>query len=377
MLTSKTPQGVWDKDLVATPDPHVQWIWHGLFAKGVTTALTGFGKVTGKTTLLSVLLSRRVAGGQLANLAVAAGKTVVISEEPDVIWNQRVRQYDFGGNIYLFPSPFLGVPTKKQWHRLLRSILKLHDTHGFDLLVIDGLSAFLLNENVARCVYDALLPLRALTDAGFGVVLIHHFGKKDGTIGRSSRGSMALIDHVDISMEMRHPGGYAMTRRRRFDMGTRFRETPLHLVLELNAEATDYSVVDASQNEFQSYLIPFQMVLQDAPQKLTRQDILALWPEDFDRPCDKTLRNWLERSIEQKWLAFEGSGHRGDPFRYWLPATEEKWRQKNPLYDRLQERNRELKIPFQSWQKRQEILRSNDMDPDDPPPPLHPIDQED
>ena len=40
-------------------------LWHGLLARGNLTRLTGLWK-TGKTTLLSLLLSRRKQGGSLA-----------------------------------------------------------------------------------------------------------------------------------------------------------------------------------------------------------------------------------------------------------------------------------------------------------------------
>ncbi len=88
----------------------------------------------------------------------------------------------------------------------------------------------------------------------------------------------ALLGHVDISIDMRRPGGDPMTRRRRFLCLSRFTETPRQLLLELNADATDYlPVAEPGPDGFQAYLDAFQMVLEDAPQKLTRGDILAEW----------------------------------------------------------------------------------------------------
>src|ERR1051325_6318306 len=49
------------------------WLWHGSLAPGNVTLLTSQWK-SGKTTLVSVLLDRMKAGGQLAGLPVAAGK---------------------------------------------------------------------------------------------------------------------------------------------------------------------------------------------------------------------------------------------------------------------------------------------------------------
>ena len=64
----------------------------------------------GKTTLLSMLLTRRAGGGELAGLAVTPGKTVVVTEEPEAIWADRARLYPFGGQVCFVPRPFLGVP---------------------------------------------------------------------------------------------------------------------------------------------------------------------------------------------------------------------------------------------------------------------------
>ena len=78
------------------------------------------------------------------------------------------------------------------------------------------------------------------------------------------------------------------------------------------------------------------MVLEDAPQKLTRGDILAEWPADFDKPADTTLKRWLGRAVERSLICREGTGHKADPFRYWLPAIEAKWRETQFMYDHFE-----------------------------------------
>jgi hypothetical protein len=57
------PQEIWDHELMANPEPAVDWLWYGLLATGNLTLLTGLWKL-GKTTLLSLLLSRRKQGGR-------------------------------------------------------------------------------------------------------------------------------------------------------------------------------------------------------------------------------------------------------------------------------------------------------------------------
>ena len=97
-----------------------------------------------------------------------------------------------------------------------------------------------------------------------GLLLIHHPGKAETRVGLAARGSTALLGHVDISIDMRHPGGAPLTRRRRLHCLSRFSATPRQLLLELNADATDYLPVaesEAGPDGFQAYLDAFQMVL--------------------------------------------------------------------------------------------------------------------
>ncbi len=110
------------------------------------------------------------------------------------------------------------------------------------------------------------------------------------------------------------------------------------------------------------------MVLQDAPQKLTRTDILAEWPAEFDKPSATSLR--LERTVAHGQIACDGTGRRNDPLRYWLPATLEKWRATNPLYDLFENRMADLKLPFESLQHRKRIQQEQarqDLEADDGP----------
>ena len=60
--------------------PAVNWLWQGFIARGNLTLLTSPSKA-GKTTLLSMLLSRRPNGGDVGGLPVRPGKTVVVNAE--------------------------------------------------------------------------------------------------------------------------------------------------------------------------------------------------------------------------------------------------------------------------------------------------------
>jgi hypothetical protein len=353
MPSDLTPQFLWDDQMTPNRQAGPEWIWHGLLARGMCTLLTGHGKAAGKTTLLSLLLDRRGGGGQLAGLNVAPGKTILVSEESQQIWDDRLRRHNFRGNVCFCPQPFLGIPTPQQWQALVEQIRHFQGTHGADLAVVDPLAPFVTSENNAQSLLAALLPLHALTRAGMGVLILHHPGKKETRVGLAARGSTALLGHVDISIDMRRPRGSPDSRRRRLLALSRFSETPRQLLLELNTDATDYVPVaedDAGQDDFQAYLTAFQMVLEDAPQKLTRGDILAEWPADFDKPGETTLKRWLSRAVERGLILCEGTGRKTDAFRYWLPATEAKWREQNPFYDHFEKQRREYKWPWTSLQ---------------------------
>ena len=103
------------------------------------------------------------------------------------------------------------------------------------------------------------------------------------------------------------------------------------------------------------------MVLEDAPQKLTRGDNLAEWPADFDKPSGTTLKTWLGRAVERGIVLCEGTGRKADPYRHFLRETEAKWREKMgpALYDLLHEQ--ECKFGWKSLQEKKALDREYDM----------------
>ncbi len=352
------PQEVWDHEVTAAAPQPVDWLWQGFVARGNLTLLTSQWKA-GKTTLLSLLLSRRKEGGPLAGLAVKPGKSVVVSEEPLALWADRARLHDFGGQVCFICQPFRTIPERVEWQTLLDRILALHEQHGIDLAVFDPLAPFLRCENHAQSVLETLLPLRALTAAGMAALLLHHPGKGEKPLGQAARGSGALLGYVDVSIEMRHPGGDPLTRQRRFLALSRHAETSRRLLLELNAEGSDYlPVPDALEEDFQACWELLRLVLDDAPQKLTRQDIVAEWPPDFAKPHSTTLWRWLDGAVERGLIVCEGAGRKADPFRYWLPEREAVWKQ-DPLYEIWEAQRRQLNLPFESLQQREKVLNDD------------------
>src|SRR5437660_2237665 len=96
---------------------YIPWIWEGVVAEEAVTLLSAPEKV-GKTTLLSLLLDRRRAGGELLGRTVYPGKTVLCSEENDALWALRQPPLDFGPDL-LFHEPEIGPPSRGRWRRFI------------------------------------------------------------------------------------------------------------------------------------------------------------------------------------------------------------------------------------------------------------------
>ncbi|MBI3410588.1 MAG: AAA family ATPase [Planctomycetes bacterium] len=325
------PQGLWKAQLATAAKP-VSWLWEGYAAPGQITLLTSQWK-SGKTTLLSLLLARRIAGGTLAGRAVAPGGTIIVSEESATLWGRREQKLGFGDNNCFFCRPYGGKPSFEQWLDMLGRLERLHQEHGLNLAIIDSLTSLLpvRDENRATPMVEALDPLRRLTEKGLASILVHH-PKKGVTIeGQAARGTGALTSFVDITLEMARPrsGG---ERRRRLVGHSRFEETPAGVLMELEPDGRDYRVLDESlPDDFTANWDYLRMVLEDADDKYTRSRILEDWPADFPKPSPVSLWRWLERAAAENRVCREGTGRKRKPFRYWLPAKEAQWRS-DPLW---------------------------------------------
>ena len=315
---------------VASPDR--RWLWHGYLAPGAVTLLTSQWKI-GKTTLTSILLSRMKNGGTLAGLSVAAGRAIILSEETDGQWLQRGERLGLKNHVGWYCRPFRGRPNPVQWQALLDRVAEDAAEHDIALVVIDPLAAFFpgKSENDAAAMLDFLAPLQQLAGRGLAVLLLHHPAKKESRDGPTGRGSGALLGSADILLEMRwYRRPTDSDRRRRLLALSRFDDTPRELVIELNADGTDYIARgNFADEEFAAHWRVLEGLLREAPRKLARDEILLGWPAE-DRPDPATLYRWLRRAVGQGLVRQDGHGKCKLPFRYWLPESEARWR-KDPL----------------------------------------------
>jgi hypothetical protein len=281
----------------------IPWVWEGVVAEGAVTLLSAPEKV-GKTTLLSLLLDRRRAGGELLGRAVHPGKTVLCSEENDALWALRQPPLDFGPDL-LFHAPIGDYPSRGRWKRFIDDLADLvfHDD-PFDLLVIDTAVRFLpLGERDRKIRTWALSQLSLMTDAPAGVLILN----------QSRNVQRPLAAFADIVIEMAIPRGVGPTRRRTFTGVGRYPGTLQAVSAELNPEGTDYRVLPDGPPLDPPLFATLEALLRASPEPLTRRELLARWPEPAPRP--DTLWRALARGVERGLFIVRGAGTRTDPLR--------------------------------------------------------------
>jgi hypothetical protein len=319
-------QSFWSRELESDPGD-IAWLWDSYLAPGKVTLLTSQWK-SGKTTLVSVLLSRRAAGGNLAGRALRPGRTAVVCEEDRDHWAQRRRRLDFGDGVAFFCHPIeCRKPTADEWLRLIDSVARLADD-GVDLAVIDPLASFLPgDENNNDSMMDRLMALGRLRSLGMAVLILHHPKKGLTVDGQAARGAGSLPSYVDINIEMRYfRSADDGDRRRVLRSWSRFPATPPQLVIEWTTDGGDYLARGmAADEDFREHWEELAAFFASAPDKLTRRELRALWPIGRGAPSEHTLWRWLKRAVAENLLRCEGTGHRNAPFRYWTAARETEW----------------------------------------------------
>jgi hypothetical protein len=293
------------------------WIWEGVAAENAITLLSAPEK-TGKTTLLSLLLDRRRDGGQLLGGTVRPGRTILCSEEHDRLWALRQPPLDFGPQLE-YHRPLGGNPSPRRWRRFIDHLLGLAEG-TFDLLVIDTVMSFLpAAQNNPSALRRALNELRVVAGLPASVLLLHQ-----ACAARSrTRARGPLIAFADILIDIQIPPGDRFTRRRHFHGVGRYPGTLQYLAAELNPEGTDYVLLadDPPGAALPPTLETLQQLLGQSLTSLTRQEILARWPEGQRPPRADSLWRCLARGCELGLFIRTGEGNKAEAFRYGPPKA--------------------------------------------------------
>ena len=293
----------------------IPWIWDGLIAEDAITLLSAPEK-TGKTTLLSHLIDRRRReGGQLLGRTVRPGRTILCSEENDRLWGLRQPPLDFGPQLE-YHRPLGDNPSPGRWRRFIDHLLSLPEDF-FDLLVIDTVMSFLpAAQNNPIAPRKALNELRVVCGRPAGVLLLH----QTCAARTRSRARGPLTAFADILLDMQIPPGDRFSRRRHFHGVGRYPGTLQHVAAELNAEGTDYVLLADGPPEAASApaLETLRQLLSQSSTPLTRQEILACWPEGERPPHVDSLWRCLTRGCEVGLFVRTGEGNKAEAFRYGL-----------------------------------------------------------
>jgi hypothetical protein len=288
----------------------IPWLWEGVLVTGGVTLLSAPEKV-GKTTLLSLLLDRRRAGGELLGRTVWPGKTILCSEESKDLWALRQPPLDFGPDL-VYHQPRGPVPMRGRWSRFVNDLHELCFPDGpYDLVVIDTAVSFLpLVDRNKRTLRWALATLHDI--ASFPVAVL--------VLNQSRNVHRPLAASSDIVIDMTMPRGPATTRRRTFTGVGRYPDTLQAASAELNPDGTDYVLLPDSPVPKPPLLGTLQALLTASPTPLTCHELLDRWPGSSPRP--DSLWRTLARGIELGVFTGAGKGTKTEPFRFTMSRAE-------------------------------------------------------
>jgi hypothetical protein len=149
-----------------------------------------------------------------------------------------------------------------------------------------------------------------------GVLLLH----QTCAARTRSRARGPLTAFADILIDMQTPPGDRFTRRRHFFGVGRYPGTLQHIAAELHPDGTDYLLLpdDPPEATLAPTLETLRQLLQQSPAPLTRQEILARWPEAKPPPRADSLWRCLARGCGLGILVRTGAGTKAEAFRYGL-----------------------------------------------------------
>jgi hypothetical protein len=323
-----------DRIADAADGPASDWLWHGLIGRGNLTLFTSQWKA-GKTTLLTGLLQQFAKAGTFLDLAVSPAKVLVVSEESNETWADRLQRMPVAGHCQLLSRPFRRRPTPALWNELVDRALNMQANGELDLLVIDPLARFLPGSsdsdlNAIMAMFD---PMRPFMEAGGAVTILHHPRKKRSEEGSTARGTGGLLAAVDIIVELSSFGNLRCDeRRRKLFAVSRFPDTPKRLVYEWDPATGKFQGLgDPLGVRFRENWSVLHAILKKRTQAATHRELLMDWPEGQEIPSASTLYTWLNRAFEEKKVRREGSGRQRDPYRYRLRNEDDDYRDRGEL----------------------------------------------
>ena len=300
---------------LATRTPaEVPWLIKPFVAKGAKTLISGKPKAAGKTTF-ALRLIRSVITGEpfLRTVPELTGPVVLLSEEGDATLMQALMRAGLrdSSDLHIL-QPYLGMT----WQEVAGAAIAEVRREGAVLLAIDTMPVWAQipgdSENSAGVAQELWQPFTGLNDVA--MLALFHDRKSGGEPGDSTRGSSAFAGAVDIIIDIRRVGGNGRERWRELAMLGRF-DLPDKLIVELGDDGYELlgeaGVVRQRDNE-QAVLD----VIDDVPR--TEEEVKERVPSIAKTALNSTLRSLIATGTVTR----QGSGKKGDPYRYVSPTLQ-------------------------------------------------------
>lgn len=296
----------WSK--IKEDDTGRAWVWENFIAKGASTLLSASPKA-GKTTLLRKLFVAIKNEEEFAGQPTIKSNILVLSEESPAEWadsREGIEDKDIK-HVMIWPRPTRGIPSKKEWEKVIDGVSKKCSELEIDMVVIDTISTFwpVDNENDAAVVKRALVPLFKLTDDnGVAVLIVHHDRKEGGSNGKGVRGSGAITAHVDNIIEFRRPQDGLPNQRTLTSIGRFAQESRILISMEEDGEyKTLGEPWKISKKARKERLLKF---FEDAGQALSAKEVCTLWNAQVDETTHRTIRSYIKELLTDGILILEG-----------------------------------------------------------------------
>lgn len=312
------------KEVARETPARISWLSYPWVAKGAVTEVDGKIKAAGKTTLVSRMVGSIVSGEPFLGEPTEKTKALFLTEQSPTSYRrvlERAGLTEQEDLLVLFWHDVAGWA----WQDVVRLATDKALEVGAGLLVVDTLGQFAGirgdGENNAGAAQEAMRPLQEAAARGLGVILTRHERKGGGEVGESARGSSAFGGAVDVILSVRRAEGNVRPTVRVIESLSRFDETPDKLVIELTGQgyrslgdATAFAEEEAEGAILET--LPSKpenaMVTADVLDKLKEQDIKRT-----------AATNALAKLSDAGVVLRVGEGKKGNPYRYYKPASEE------------------------------------------------------
>jgi hypothetical protein len=284
-------------------------------AAGAITGLDGKIKAAGKTTWAMHLCRAAVDGVPFLQEPTRRTGVVYLTEQPPASLRASLRRADLlGRNDFTLLTWRESAGTL--WPKIVAAAVAECQTRSAGLLVIDTLSRFAGidgdGENDAGKTDAAMAPLQLAAADGLCFLVLRHERKAGGDVGDSGRGSTAFGGATDIILALRRSEAGPTVRT--IHALSRFDETPDVLSIELTDGGYIALGADAA------------VVLRATERKLrtvlpsTEDGALSMQQLGTALSASRqTIQRGLDVLKATGDAASVGSGHKGDPYRWWAP----------------------------------------------------------